>query len=236
MCLLCLFATAACGRRSKPAEAPAAKAFGAAIAEVGGSKQTAGIGTALDQPLVVQVNDAQGAPVAGAFVEVRVPQGGTATPNAGLTGAEGQFTTNVTLGGSAGIYRVVASTRNSAVKVLQLPLDEIALGYQETLGKQLGDVYCARCHDPESTPERVSNRDNLTDKAHAFTEGAVLNVMSDADLIAVIARGGPALGKSAEMPPYAYTLGNADIAALAAYIRAVADPPFTSKGVVYAKK
>ena len=45
----------------------AAKVFGAAITEVGGGKQVAGIGAPLDQPVVVQVNDAQGSPVAGAL-------------------------------------------------------------------------------------------------------------------------------------------------------------------------
>ena len=234
--LLCLILSAGCARRPVSPGLPSAKAFGAVIVEVSGSKQAAGIGTALDQPVVVQVNDTQGAAVAGALVQIRVPQDCTAVPNAGLTGADGQFTTNVTLGGSAGRYQVVASSRDKAGKEIELGLDEIALGYQETLGKQLNDIYCARCHDPESTPARVSNRDNLTAKPHAFTEGAVLNAIRDADLSAVISHGGPALGKSPEMPPYGYTLSNTDIAALASYIRAIADPPPTVKGVVYAKK
>jgi mono/diheme cytochrome c family protein len=209
--------------------------FGTAIVEVGGGKQAAGIGTALDQPVVVQVNDAQGSAVAGALVQVRVSGGGGSTPDSGLTGADGQFTASITLGSAAGHYEVVASTRDAAGKLIELRLDEIALGYQETLGKQLNDTYCARCHDPESTPERVSNRDNLTAKAHAFTEGGVLNAMSEADLTAITAHGGPALGRSPEMPPYGYTLSKSEIAALVAYIRAIADPPYRSKGAVYAK-
>ena len=101
---------AGCNRSPKP-PAPAAKAFGAAIAEVGGSKQVAGIGAPLDQPVVVQVNDAQGTAVAGALVEFHTAGGATAVPDIGLTGADGQFTTTVTLGGSADRYRVVAVTR-----------------------------------------------------------------------------------------------------------------------------
>jgi mono/diheme cytochrome c family protein len=97
-------------------------------------------------------------------------------------------------------------------------------------------MYCARCHNPESTPERVSNFDNLDTKPHAFTEGDALNAMSDADLTAMIAHGGPALNKSPEMPPYGYTLSKTDIQALVAYIRAVADPPYRAAGVVYASK
>jgi mono/diheme cytochrome c family protein len=229
-----LLLLAACSRPPKTAEVQP-KAFGAAIVEVGGSKQAGAIGTALDQPIVVQVNDAQGAAVAGALVTVRVPGGGTADPASGLTGPDGQFTTTVALGGSSGDYQVAAITRDKSGKPIELKLDEIALGYQEIQGRQLNTVYCARCHDPESTPERVSNHDNLTAKAHAFSEGAVLNAMSDADLTSIISHGGPALNRSPEMPPYGYTLSKSDISALMAYIRAVADPPFRSKGAVYAK-
>jgi len=44
------------------------------------------------------------------------------------------------------------------------------------------------------------------------------------------------LNKSAEMPPWGYTLSKSDIAALVSYIRAVADPPYESGGLVYAQK
>lgn len=226
---------AACSRPAKSPAPVTAKAFGAAIVEVSGSKQIAGIGTALDQPVVVQVNDAQGAAVAGALIEVRASGGAAATPASGLTGADGQFTTAVTLGSIAGRYQILAATRDKSSKLLELPLDEIALGAQQTHGRVLNDQYCSRCHDSESTPERVSNHDNLTAKPHAFTEGAVLNAMSDADLAAIIGHGGPALGKSPEMPPYGYTLSKADVEALIAYIRAVADPPYRLKGLTYAK-
>ncbi|MGO9242503.1 MAG: c-type cytochrome [Bryobacteraceae bacterium] len=224
----------ACNRAPKAAGVPPAKAFGAALVEVGGGKQAAAIGTALDQPVVVQVNDVQGAPVPGALVSVTVPGGGEATPAFGLTGADGQFTAAVVLGGSSGRYQIVAATRDKDGKPVELRLEEIALGYLEVQGRELNTLYCARCHDPESTPERVSNHDNLTAKAHAFTEGTVLNGMSDADLAAIISHGGPALNRSPEMPPYGYTLGKVEIAALLAYIRAVADPPYRSKGAVYA--
>jgi mono/diheme cytochrome c family protein len=141
----------------------------------------------------------------------------------------------VTLGGSAGRYQIVATTRDKSGKPVELRLDEVALGYQQQQGRVLNDQYCARCHDSESTPERVSNHDNLTAKPHGFTEGATLNAMSDADLAAIIGFGGPALNKSPEMPPYGSTLKKADVDALIAYIRAVADPPYRLKGLTYAK-
>jgi len=230
-----LLVLAGCNRPTQPPASLGGKAFGAAIAEVGGGKQFGSIGTPLDQPVVVQVNDAQGSPVAGALVELHTAGGAIATPGKGLTGADGQMTSNVTLGGSAGRYQIVATTRDKSAKPVELRLDEIALGYQQQQGRVLNDQYCARCHDSESTPERVSNHDNLTAKPHAFNEGGVLNAMSDADLAAIIGFGGQALNKSPEMPPYGYTLNKADVEALIAYMRAVADPPYRLKGLTYAK-
>ena len=83
-----------------------------------------------------------------------------------------------------------------AQKPVELKIEEIALGYQQQVGFQLDNKYCARCHNPESTPERVSNYDNLEVKPHPFTEGDTLNKMSDAELTAIISHGGPALNKS----------------------------------------
>jgi len=233
--VLIVLALNGCSGRKPPASAPQATAFGNAIVEVSGGKQVAGVGLALDQPVVVQVNDAQGNAAPGAAVSMRGPAGVSFLPASGLTDSSGQFTTAVTLGGMAGRYRIVASTRDRAGKPVELTLEEIALDYQQSLGRELNRQYCARCHDPESTPERVSNFDNLDPKPHAFTEGDALNKLSDADLAAIIGHGGPALGRSPQMPSYVYTLSASDIQAVIAFIRAVSDPPFRSKGVVYAK-
>jgi mono/diheme cytochrome c family protein len=119
---------------------------------------------------------------------------------------------------------------------VEIKLDEMALGYEQTLGRQLNQQFCIRCHDPESTTERVSNMDNLDPKPHPFAEGDTLNKMSDADLVAIISRGGNALNKSASMPPFGYTLSKSDIQALVSYIRAVADPPYHAPGAAYANK
>jgi mono/diheme cytochrome c family protein len=224
-----------CSRKSAKTAAPAPAGYGAAITEVSGGKQIAPAGATLEQPLVVQVNDAQGNGVTGAYVQVHGPMGVGFDPAAGLTDSSGQFTTKVTLGGDPGRYQLTAATRDKGGKNYELKLEEIALDYQQVLGRQLNQQYCARCHDPESTPERVSNMDNLATKPHPFTEGETLNKISDADLTSIISHGGAALNKSAEMPPYGYTLSKSDIQALVAYIRAVGDPPYPMKGVVYAK-
>jgi mono/diheme cytochrome c family protein len=233
--ILALAILIGCSRKPAKTAAPPATAYGAAIVEVSGGKQIAAAGATLDQPVVVQVNDAQGNGVAGAYVELHAPSGVALDPAAGLTDSSGQFTSRVTLGGVGGRYQLTAVTRDKSVKSYDLKLDEIALDYQQVLGRQLNQQYCNRCHDLESTPERVSNMDNLATKPHPFTDGETLNKISDADLTAIISHGGAALNKSAEMPPYGYTLSKADIQALLSYIRAVADPPYPAKGVVYAK-
>ena len=233
--ILLLLMLAACARRSSTPQ-PDAKAFGAALVEVGGGRQAAGIGMALDQPLVVQVNDAQGNPVAGAPVSLHAAGGAVLNPVAGVTGPDGQFGAVLTLGGSPGRYQVVASSRDTNGRRFEIRLDEIALGYQQIQGRQLSEQHCVRCHDSESTAERVSNHDNLTKAPHSFSEGAVLNAMTDADLESIISHGGPALNSSPEMPPYGYTLGKTEIQALIAYIRAISDPPYRPKGLIYAAR
>ncbi len=234
--MLILAFVAGCRKKNSPAAAKVEpKAFGAALVEVSGGKQVAVTGAPIDQPLVVQVNDTQGAAVTGAMVSFHVSGGATVEPASGLTGSDGQLSVNVTLGGVAGRYQIVGTTRDKAGKSIELRSDEIALGYQQNLGSQLNERYCSRCHDPESTAERVSNHDNLKSPPHAFTDGTFLNNMTDTELVNIITHGGPAYNKSAEMPPYEGTLQKSEIDALIAFIRAVADPPYRVKGLVYAK-
>ena len=224
-----------CSRKSESAAMPKPTAFGAAIVESSGGKQIAQTGSLLPQPVVVQVNDEQGTAVTGALVQFAAAPGVSFDPAFGLTDSSGQVTANVSLGGMAGRYQLTASTFDKSHKKVELKLDEIALGYQQTLGRRLNDQYCDRCHNPESTVERVSNYDNLKIKPHPFTEGDTLNKMSDADLTAIISHGGPALNKSALMPAWGNTLSKSDMQALISYIRAVSDPPSRSAGPVYAK-
>ncbi|MGA2050301.1 MAG: c-type cytochrome [Terracidiphilus sp.] len=210
-------------------------AAGAALVESSGGHQIGVTGTALKDPLVIQVNDDQGTAVPGALVEFHGPVGVSFDPVAMITDSSGQATTSITLGSIAGLYRLSAVTPGKS-KQATLDVVETALGYQQRVGSILADKYCNRCHDPESSAERVSNHDNLEVKPHAFTEGDTLNKMSDADLTSIILHGGPALNRSALMPPYGNTLTAADVRALIAYTRAVADPPYQPAGTVYARK
>ena len=234
--LISVLLLAGCSHKQQGAAPAKATAFGSAIVESSGGKQSAPAGTLLPQPVVVQVNDEQGNGVTGAAVEFSGPAGVVFDPANGTTDSSGQLTTNVTLGSGAGRYELAASTYDKSHKKLDLKLQEVALDYQQVLGAKLNQHYCERCHNSESTPERVSNYDNLDVKPHAFTDGDYLNKMSDDDLTAIITHGGPALNKSPEMPPYGYTLGKSDVQALLAYIRAVSDPPYKNGGILYSQK
>lgn len=217
-----------CGQRLPMKTTLIPKAFGTQIAEQGGGKQAAGVGARLMDLVVVQVNGADGNGVAGALVEFH-GNGVTCNPAQVLTDDTGQASTVVQLGTVPGSYFVVAETPKSGGEAAKLNLREIALGYQEKVGKEVSEKYCLTCHDPESTAEHVSNFDNLTPPApHLFSDGGVLNAMSDADLIKIIADGGPALGKSPQTPAYRHTLTPAEIRAVVAYMRAISDPPYAA--------
>jgi mono/diheme cytochrome c family protein len=194
----------------------------------------AGVGSALPQPVVVQVNGADGNPVTGALVSFH-GEGIRPDPAQALSDSSGQVTVAVRLGSAPGDYQIVAETPKSGGGSATVPLRETALGYEQKLGSEVNEKYCIRCHDNESTPERVSNFENLSPAPHLYTDGATYNRFSDSDLLNIIARGGPGLGKSPQMPAYGSTLTPAEIKALISYIRAMADPPYQTPGVKYGK-
>jgi hypothetical protein len=222
------------GCRHSAPQSPKPAAYGTQITEVSGGKQIAQTGSTLPQPLVLQVNGADGNPVTGARVSLS-GEGLQFTPAGSLTDSSGQVTVAVQLGFNPGDYQVRAETPNPGGGSSTLAIREIALGYEQSVGRAVNDQYCIRCHDAESTPERVSNLDNLSAKPHQFTDGETLNRISDADLSNIIARGGPALGKSPQMPAYSSTLKPAEIRAVLGYLRAIADPPYQMPGVKYGK-
>ena len=227
------FLLAGCGRHNLTQQLHPA-AYGTQIVEVSGGKQVAEVGSALPQPVVLQVNGADGNPVTGALVSFH-GEGLQFNPAQALTDSSGQVTTAVQLGFTPGDYQVIGETQKNGGGSANINLRQIALGYEQAVGKAMNERYCIRCHDRESTPERVSNFDNLTPAPHEFSDGATLNRISDADLINMITRGGPALGKSPQMPAYSATLKPAEIKALVSYIRTVADPPYQTPGVKYGK-
>ena len=79
-----------CSRKNKQPASLQATATGAAIVESSGGKQIGYVGMPMDQPIVVQVNDAAGSAVAGAAVYFSGPSGVSFTPASALTDSSGQ--------------------------------------------------------------------------------------------------------------------------------------------------
>jgi len=80
----------------------------ASLVVVSGNNQSAPVNTALPQPLVVQVNDAGGNPIAGVSVTFAAPSGTLSSASA-TTNASGQASVNYTTGGSAGTVTITAA-------------------------------------------------------------------------------------------------------------------------------
>lgn len=227
--LLLAFFYSGCSKPAPVAVSLIPKAYGTQIFEQSGGKQVGGVGARLPEPVVVQVNGADGNAVAGALV-VFSGDGANFTPAEALTDENGQVSTVVQLGSIHGSYSFTAQTPKQGEGFAGVVLRGIALGYQEKAGKQVSDKYCSMCHDPESTTERVSNFENLAPPApHIFSDGALLNGISDADLYKIIADGGPAVGKSPQTPAYRNTLTSWEIKSVIAYMRAIADPPYSTQ-------
>jgi len=225
--MIALLLLAGCSKPSptSTAQPPPPRNYATQITELSGGKQINGVGLPLPDPLVVQVNGADGNAVTGALVSFR-GDGLAFTPSQALSDSSGQVSTVVRLGASPRDYEIIAETPKQSGGETVLNIRATALGYEQKLGKEINEKYCIRCHDPESTTERVSNMDNLSPKPHPFSEGAALNALQDSDLIAIINRGGAAVGKSPQMPAWGATLTAQETRALLSYIRAVADPPY----------
>jgi adhesin/invasin len=76
---------------------------------VSGADQSAPVGSALGQPLVVEVSDAFGNPIPGVEVAWTVEGGGSVSADRTTTGGDGRTSVERTLGGTAGTQRTLAS-------------------------------------------------------------------------------------------------------------------------------
>jgi mono/diheme cytochrome c family protein len=103
------------------------------------------------------------------------------------------------------------------------------LGYQESQGKRVFYQYCVWCH-ADASPAGPSNRSNVTPVPPLMNDGEKLNGESDEYMQNIITLGGSALGKSAMMPPYGKTLSPAEIQAVIAFTRAIAQPAYQKPG------
>jgi mono/diheme cytochrome c family protein len=111
----------------------------------------------------------------------------------------------------------------------------IPLGYQEAQGKRVFYQYCVWCH-ADATPAGPSNRSNLTPVPPLMNDGEKLNGESEEFMQKMITLGGSAQGKSAMMPPYGKTLSPAEVKAVIAFARTIAQPAYQKPGQHYTTK
>jgi mono/diheme cytochrome c family protein len=117
----------------------------------------------------------------------------------------------------------IAVAASSEEKVQQ-PLFEVPHKPESTLtaseqrGANLYAYYCAVCHGKNGEGDGFNSSQLSTPPAnHADT--ALMSTLTDADIEKVIKGGGPALGRSPQMPPWGRVLTDRDVADLVAFIR-----------------
>jgi mono/diheme cytochrome c family protein len=85
--------------------------------------------------------------------------------------------------------------------------------------EQVFKFYCAQCHGPEGKGDGPNVSKDFPVSPRNFTNAAEMNKLSDADIKNVILDGGPAVSKSAMMPPWSKTLAEDQADALIKYLR-----------------
>ena len=124
-----VLAAAACSKDSNTATAPVAPAP-SAVAASGGDHQVGIVGEVLQSPVIVQVTDAKGAPVAGVSVTWSVSSGGGSVSSTTTTSDEnGHAEVLWTLGTTAGAESVQATvgTVNASFTATAAPGEVAAL-------------------------------------------------------------------------------------------------------------
>jgi len=96
-------------------------------------------------------------------------------------------------------------------------------------GKKLYTTYCSTCHGESGKGDGVAGA-SLPVKPADHTNGAVMNKLNDKFLQDIISKGGGAVGKSTFMPSWGGALNDSQVGDVVAYIRSLANPPYTPTG------
>jgi len=148
---------------SAPVSLTAVSADANGLAAVSGDGQSAPVGAALPDPLVVQVTDGFGNPIAGVAVAWTADAGGSVSDGTTLTGPDGLASVRRTLGPSAGIQHTLASATGLAGSPVEFThtatagsataLEEISGDGQSALvGTSLAEPLVVRAHDGSDNP------------------------------------------------------------------------------------
>lgn len=85
--------------------------------------------------------------------------------------------------------------------------------------KQVYDFYCAQCHAIDGKGKGINVTKDIATTPRDFTNKVDMLKRTDEDLRLVIKGGGPAISKSALMPPWGATMSDEDIEKMVAYVR-----------------
>jgi mono/diheme cytochrome c family protein len=90
-------------------------------------------------------------------------------------------------------------------------------------GQKLYMIYCSSCHGDKGRGDGVAGK-ALPVKPADHTDGKLMNSFSDEFLMAIISKGGAAVGKSSFMPAWGGALKDNQLQDLLAYLRSIANP------------
>ena len=115
----------------------------------------------------------------------------------------------------------------SALVLVCLMLWPLAAEAQDAAaGKEIYEQYCALCHGPQGKGDGSLSA-NLDPKPRNHTDGAYMNTLTDAHLLKVVGEGGAAAGLSPTMPAWKDILAAQQIQDVVAFVRTLAEPPYT---------
>lgn len=116
--------------------------------------------------------------------------------------------------------RKVAMASVVLTVILALPA---GVGFAEgnaTKGKGIYDKNCASCHGAGGKGDGVAAA-SLNPKPKDLTDKTLMAGLKDEQLVAIIKKGGGAVGKSPLMPPFGAALKDPDVQDVVAFIRSL---------------
>jgi mono/diheme cytochrome c family protein len=113
-------------------------------------------------------------------------------------------------------YVAIASVVLTAMLVL--PVGASFAQGNATKGKDLFEKNCASCHGAGGKGDGVAAA-SLNPKPRDLTDKSFMAGLKDDQLVNVIKKGGPAVGKSPLMPPFGAALKDPDVQDVIAFLR-----------------
>lgn len=115
--------------------------------------------------------------------------------------------------------------RGALISIALFPL--VFMNGAEARAESADDIfqfYCVQCHGVKGDG-KGPNAEFLSTTPRDFTNAVEMNKLTDKDIKIVISNGGPAVTKSALMPPWGKTLGEDDVEKLTTLLRKICNCP-----------